>query len=527
MKPNILIRRFYIRHLAPILAIAGAFCLSTCSKSPPQPNILFVLADDHAAHAISAYGSVINKTPNIDRLANEGIRFANAFCTNSICAPSRAAFLTGTYNHVNGVMDNRARFDSSQVTFPMLLQQAGYQTAVIGKWHLKSEPAGFDYWNVLPGQGAYYNPDMIEMGERRRYQGYVTDVITDLVLDWLQRRNPEKPFCLLYQHKAPHRNWMPGPAHLSLYDDTNIPEPETLFDDYSTRSAAATEQEMTIATHLYGDYDLKLDTPGHADSNITRMWQNDLERMDESQRQAWHAAYGPKNATFEKAGLQGRPLTQWKYQRYIKDYLRTIASIDDNLGRVLDYLDQSGLAANTIVVYTSDQGFFLGDHGWFDKRFMYEESLRLPLIVRYPDNIRPSSINRDLVLNVDLAPTLLALAGAGPHAEMQGRSLEPLLQQQQPSDWRSAIYYRYVEYPAWHMVKKHYGVRTDRYKLIHFYDDIDAWEFFDLRRDPRELQNQIGNPAYAATIDSLKQVLAALQDELGDSGFLAEAGNPE
>jgi arylsulfatase A-like enzyme len=463
-----------------------------------RPNIIFVFTDDHASHAISAYESRINQTPNIDRLADEGMLFRNAFVTNSICAPSRAVILTGKHSHLNGIFTNRERFDSAQVTFPKLLQQAGYQTAIVGKWHLKSAPTGFDYWEVLPGQGDYYNPRFRTHGDTVRYTGYVTDIITDRALDWLQNgRDPEKPFMLMYQHKAPHRRWQPGPEHLTLYDDVTIPEPPTLFDDYEGRTSAAKTQEMTIAQHMY-DEDLKLVAP---------------PQLNEQQLERWNAAYEPKNEAFRQADLTGDELVRWKYQRYIKDYLRTVASVDDNLGRVLDYLDEAGMTENTVVIYSSDQGFYLGDHGWYDKRWMYEESLRMPFIVRWPGVVQPGSENSDLVQNLDFAETFLEMAGVDIPADMQGRSLVPLLEGRTPADWREAIYYHYWEYPAWHMVRRHYGVRTQRYKLIYYYE-IDEWELFDLQNDPEELRSVFADPDYAEIVAELKERLVQMRADL-------------
>lgn len=467
-----------------------------------RPNILFIMTDDHASHAMSCYGSKVNRTPNLDRIADEGMRFTNSFCTNSICAPCRAVILTGKYSHLNGLIDNRVTFDGSQQTFPKLLQKAGYQTAMIGKWHLKSDPTGFDYWNILPGQGDYYNPAMIEMGQRRKYTGYVTDVLTDHALGWLKARPGDKPFCLMFHHKAPHRNWQPGPKYLDLYEDVQIPEPPTLFDDYEGRGRAAKEQDMTIAKTMTMN-DLKL-TPAPAG-------------MTPEQKAAWDAAYGPRNEAFEEAKLEGRELVRWKYQRYMKDYLRCIASVDESVGRVLDYLDQSGLAANTIVIYTSDQGFYLGDHGWFDKRFMYEESLRMPLVVRYPKEIQPGSVNSDIVLNLDFGETFLDYAGASVPEDMQGRSLRPILQGRTPGDWRTSMYYHYYEFPAEHSVKRHYGVRTQRYKLIHFYNDIDEWELYDLQSDPDEMKNVFSDPQYADIVRELKAELKRLRAQYNDT----------
>jgi arylsulfatase A-like enzyme len=485
-------RREFLKALGSAAASAGAFSLlpgcagirQMMMAKSKRPNIIFIMTDDHAAGAMSCYGSKINKTPNLDRLAKEGMLFKNCFCTNSICAPSRAVILTGKYSHINGVVDNVVDFDGTQPTFPALLHQAGYQTALIGKWHLKSEPVGFDYWSILTasgGQGVYYNPTMDQMGKRKKIDGYVTDIITDIALDFLQNvRDRSKPFLMLYQHKAPHRHWEPGPKYQSLYDDVEIPEPQTFNDDYKTRCDAARLQEMTVEHHL-DQQDLKIAPP---------------------------------------QGLSGQALKKWKYQRYIKDYLRCIASVDENVGRLLDYLDRTGLAENTVVVYTSDQGFFLGDHGWFDKRFMYEESIRMPLLVRYPRQIKPGSTNSDIVLNLDFAPTLLDLAAVPIPADIQGRSFRPILDGGTPWDWRKSMYYHYYEYPGWHSVRRHYGIRTERYKLIHFYYDIDAWELYDLHKDPHELNNVYDNPAYAEVVKQLKAELLRLRKQYGDSDEL-------
>ncbi|GIW78249.1 MAG: hypothetical protein KatS3mg105_0056 [Gemmatales bacterium] len=485
-----------------VLYICSLVVLIVGSVRPGQaadkPNILFLFADDHAYQAISAYGSKINKTPNIDRLAKEGMLFENCFVTNSICGPSRACILTGKYSHLNGFYRNGNRFDGSQLTFPKLLQKAGYQTAIIGKWHLVSDPTGFDYWQILIGQGPYYNPPMIENGKRVNHVGYTTEIITDIALDWLKnKRDKNKPFLLMCQHKAPHRNWQPGPKYLTRYDDVTIPEPKTLFDDYKNRGTAAKTQDMTIRKTLTPD-DLKLVPP----KNLTP-----------EQRKAWDAAYGPKNEAFRKMKLTGDDLVRWKYQRYIKDYLRCIDAVDDNVGRVLKYLDDSGLAKNTVVMYSSDQGFYLGEHGWFDKRWMYEESLRTPFIVRWPNVVKAGSRNSAIVSNVDFAETFLDIAGVDIPDEMQGRSLVPLLKGTTPKDWRKSFYYHYYEYPGAHSVRKHYGVRTDRYKLIYFYN-LDEWELFDLQEDPNELNSVYGQPKYKKIEAQLKAELARLRKEL-------------
>jgi arylsulfatase A-like enzyme len=499
--------------LAPVVAlVAAAWAFPAAAADEPaegnRPNIVFVYCDDHAYQAISAYQSItpygldLNRTPNIDRLAKEGMRFDNCYVTNSICGPCRAVVQTGKYSHKNGFYCNGDRFDGSQQTFPKLLQKAGYQTAVIGKWHLGTHqvPQGFDYAEVLIGQGPYYNPPMLRNGQRVNHTGYTTDIITDLTLAWLkEKRDPNKPFMLMYQHKAPHRNWQPGPKHLNLYDDRTIPEPDTLFDDYKNRATPAKTQDMTIAETL-NPSDLKLVPP----RNLTP-----------EQRTKWDAAYGPKNEAFAEANLEGRELVRWKYQRYMKDYLRCIASVDENLGRVLKYLDETGLADNTVVIYTSDQSFYLGEHGWFDKRWIYEESLRTPLLVRWPGEIEPGSTNDQIVSNLDFAETFLDLAGADVPGDMQGASLVPLFRGKRPADWRKCFYYQYYEFPGAHDVRRHYGVCDGRFKLIHFYEpSVDEWELFDLHHDPKELCSVYGVEKYAADQARLKEQLARLQDEL-------------
>ncbi len=472
------------------------------------PNIVFIMADDHASQAIGCYGSRLNRTPHIDRIAREGVRFGNCFCTNGICAPSRAAILTGKYSHLNGVRDNAQTFDGSQETFPKLFQGAGYETALIGKWHLKSDPTGFDHWTILPDQGEYYNPDLIEMGRKKRVPGYVSDILTDMAVDHIDARaRSPRPFLLMLHHKAPHRNWQPAERHLTLYDNAQFPEPPTLFDDYATRCRAAFDQEMTIRDHMTLDSDLKLGPPP--------------DRLDETQKKAWEAAFGPKREAFKKAGLAGEALVRWKYRRYLQDYLGCVAAVDESVGRVLDCLDKSGLARNTLVIYTSDQGFFLGEHGWFDKRFMYEEALRMPLVMRLPGRLPAGTVNNDIITNVDFAPTFHDLAGLIKSPAMQGRSFLPLVTGRRVSGWPKSAYYHYYEFPAVHMVKRHYGVRTGRYKLIHFYYDIDAWELYDLAKDPHELRNVYADPAYAEVGRDLEAELARLQKLYGDSEELA------
>lgn len=504
--------------LFSIVAIAVMNCKERQAQETAEsrPNIIFIFTDDHALQAISAYGSVINQTPNIDRLADEGMIFRNSFCTNSICAPSRAVIQTGKHSHLNGVIDNREVFDSAQVTFPKLLRQGGYQTAMIGKWHLKSEPVGFDFWKVLPGQGNYYNPDFRTPDGMERIEGYVTDIVTDVSLEWLEKgRDKTKPFMLMTQQKAPHRPWQPGPKYLNMYDDVEIPEPSTLFDDYSNRASGAPLQEMEIDRHMRFSWDLKI-VPEPSDSVGYKVWQRRMKRYTPEQIGAWNAAYEPKNKAFKEANLEGKELVRWKYQRYIKDYLRCIASVDDNIGRLLDYLDESGLAENTIVIYSSDQGFYLGEHGWFDKRWMYEESLHMPLVVKWPGVTNPGSVNTDMVQNIDFAETFLDMAGLNIPVEMQGKSLVPLLQGNTPEDWRESIYYHYYEYPGAHMVQRHNGVRTDRYKLINYYQ-LGEKELFDLEADPKEMTSVYNDPEYAKIQTQLEQELERLRISYQDN----------
>jgi arylsulfatase A-like enzyme len=468
-----------------------------------RPNIVFILSDDHAAHALSAYrphlryGAQLIETPNLDRLAASGMLFANAFVTNSICAPARAAVLTGQYGHLSGVMTNREPLHPTHTTFPKLMRDAGYATALFGKWHLKAEPAGFDHYEILTGQGPYYNPPLHSATDTVRHTGYTPDVTTDRALAWLAARpDTAQPFLMLLHFNAPHRFWDPGPQQMAMLRDTVIAEPATFWDDGAGRAFRTRDPEMTIALDMV-PRDLKLEDP--------------LGLTPEQQAQ-WDAGYARENAALRAAGLTGDALTRWKYQRYITDYLRVVAGVDANVGRVMDALARSGLDEETIVIYTSDQGFFLGDHGWFDKRWMYEESLRTPLLVRWPGATRAGAVNRDLVMNLDLAETVLGMAGVAAPASMQGESLVPLLRGQTPSDWRDAIYYQYFEYPGWHMVRRHYGVRTSRYKLIHYYE-VDAWELFDLDRDPNEMRSLYGDAEYAPVVGELKTRLARLRSQ--------------
>ena len=487
---------------------------SAFAEAPKKrPNILFVFSDDHANHAISAYGSKINVTPNLDRIAKEGALFENSFCANSICGPSRACILTGKHSHKNGFLRNGNRFDGSQTTFPKLIQQVGYQTAIIGKWHLSSDPTGFDHWEVLPGQGSYYNPDFIQMdGSRKRYQGYCTDIITDNALSWLkEKRDPDRPFMLMCQHKAPHRNWSPPPRYYDLYRDTDVPEPETLFDDYSGRSKLLKQNEMSLKSHFYWGHDMKFKGDNlFPESFLTLRGNGEYRRMTTEQKAAWDKAYEPENQAFIKkmqAGeMSDEDVLRFKYQRYIKTYLGCVQAVDDSVGQLLDYLDESGLAENTVVIYSSDQGFYLGDKGWYDKRWMFEESLQMPFLIRWPAVIDQGVKSRALIQNIDYGPTFLDMAGAEIPAEMQGQSMVPMLERQgSPSaEWRDAIYYAYYENAAVHNVPVHDGVRTDRYKLM-FFPRGREWNLFDLEKDPEELKSVHDDPKYDDIFAGLQQ----------------------
>ncbi|TWU60042.1 Arylsulfatase [Rubripirellula tenax] len=478
-----------------------------------QPNILFVFSDDHAPQAIGAYGSKINQTPNLDRIANEGAIFRNSFCANSICGPSRACILTGKHSHKNGFLHNGNRFDGSQMTFPKLMQEAGYQTAIIGKWHLGTDPVGFDHWEVLPGQGSYYNPDFLQMdGKKKRYDGYCTDIITENTLKWLKEdRDPEKPFIMMCQHKAPHRNWSPPPRYYSLYNDVTIAEPDTLFDDWSGRSELLKQNEMSIANHLSWSHDMKFHGENYFPAHFSGAHNNgEYNRMTDAQKAAWDEAYEPQNQDFitrMKAGeYTDKQVIQWKYQRYIKDYLRCIQAVDDSVGSLLGYLDETGLAKDTIVIYSSDQGFYLGEHGWYDKRWMFEESLRMPFLVRWPGIIDAGVDSTAMIQNIDYGPTFLDVAGAQVPAEMQGRSMVELLKNQgKPSaNWRDAIYYAYYENAAVHNVPLHDGVRNDRYKLM-FFPRTREWNLFDLQTDPQEMTSVHKDPNYASILAGLQK----------------------
>jgi len=477
-----------------------------------RPNILFIMSDDHAAHAIGAYGSRVNETPNLDRLAAAGVRFDNCFCVNSICSPSRATILTGKYSHLNGVPVFN-RFDGSQPTVAKYLQKAGYHTGMIGKWHLGSEPTGFDEWKILPGQGVYFDPVFIDPSGRHVHKGYATDIITDLAIDFLKNRPPDKPFFLMCHHKAPHRPWEPDEKHRVLFEGRHIPEPPTLRDDYATRTDAIRECQQKVFDDLTRR-DLKLVPPAD---------------LSGPERLRWLAVKPTSVDTVTDGHLRtltGDALAAWKYQRYMQDYLACIQSVDDNVGRLLDWLDAHGLATNTVVIYTSDQGFFLGDHGLYDKRFMYEASLRMPFIVRWPGVIKPGTLATRLAINPDFAPTFMDIAGLPTPADMQGRSLVPLFKGTVPADWRTSFYYRYYHDPGDHNTRAHYGVRTDSHKLIYFWKK-DQWELYDLVKDPDELHNLAADPAHQELLAQLKTELYRLKKEVKDDDQFATEQPPQ
>jgi arylsulfatase A-like enzyme len=501
--------------LTGLIGVAATIMGCSHAEKPiaKQPNIIFIMADDHAYQAISAYGGSLAKlapTPNIDRIAAGGVRFNQCMVTNSLCGPSRAAILSGKYGHLNGFIDNTfgSKFDFSQQTFTKVLQQTGYETAVIGKLHLGGTPTGFDYYDILPDQGVYYNPSFINQSGKYQVEGYATEIITDKTIKWIDaEKDSRKPFMVMMWHKAPHRNWEPGPNELGMYEDVTFPEPPTLFDDYSGDRKAAVLNNMTIAHTMTMDRDLKMsDKPRFG--------------LNEKQLEKWNAVYGPIYEKYKKTNPTGDDLVRFKYQRYMRDYLACVAAVDKSVGKVLDYLKESGLDKNTIVVYSSDQGFYLGEHGWFDKRWMYKESLNTPLLISWPGVIKPGTVNNDMVSNLDFGETFLDIAGAKIPEDMQGRSMLPILKGQTPSDWRKAHYYHYYEHPSEHNVMRHYGITTDKYKLIHFYYDIDEWELYDLEKDPMEMKNVYKDPVYVDVKAELHQQLEELREKYKDNDSL-------
>jgi N-acetylglucosamine-6-sulfatase len=491
---------------------------------PKQPNILFIFSDDHSLQAITAYGKSRYakhfQTPNIDRLASQGALFVNSFCANSICGPSRACILTGKHSHINGFMDNDSKFDGSQPTFNKFLGAAGYDTAIIGKWHLVSNPVGFDHWEVLPSQGNYWNPDFIQMdGTKKRVEGYVTDIITDKSIEWLENReDKDKPFLLMSQHKAPHRNWMPAERHLTMFEGIDLPEPDSLFDDYSNRSEALKTQEMSIANHFYWGWDMFFhEAPPKEAGMLGGLPNTEYNRMNPTQQRSFDLVYGPRQQKFlddlAAGKLSEKDVIRWKYQRYIKNYLSTIRALDENIGRMLEYLDKTGLAENTIVIYSSDQSFFLGEKGWYDKRWMFEESLGMPFIMRWPGVVKPGIRPEALIQNIDYAPTFLEAAGLEIPEDIQGKSLIPILKNggKSPDDWRDAIYYFYTG-EATHHVPAHDGIRTDQHKLFYL-PRTKEWQLFDLIKDPQEMTSVHDDPQYAEILSTMKNRYQELRTE--------------
>lgn len=529
MLPSIHLKSFNQKVMQPtstkiLYPLAAAALLPACGTAkktePSKPlNIVYIMTDDHTRQMMSCYDNRHIQTPNLDRIAENGVIFRNAYVANSISAPSRACLLTGKHSHKNGKIDNLSAFDGNQQTVQQLLKQAGYQTAMIGKWHLDSEPTNFDHWEILPGQGSYYNPDFITPEGRVNRKGYVTDIITDLSIEWLENRDKEKPFVLFHHHKVAHRNWMSDIKHLPLYEDKTFELPANFYDDYAGREAAA-KQEMSIASAHDMDLvnDLKILHPD-IQTRLGKGYElGEYARLDSAQKVAWDAHYRPIIDEFMAADLTGKELAEWKFQRYMRDYAKTIQSLDENVGRLLDYLEQNGLLGNTLIIYTSDQGFYMGEHGWFDKRFMYEESFSTPLVMMFPKSLSAKHGNIDaLVQNIDFAPTMLDVAGVEIPEDIQGVSLVPLLKSQNtPADWRTSLYYHFYEYPGEHAVRRHYGVRTERYKLIRFYNDIEAWELFDLETDSMEMNNLYGKPGYEKITEEMHAELKRLQEKYDD-----------
>ena len=544
----------------PVVA-ASLMATNAIAQADKRPNILYIMSDDHAYQAISAYGSDVSRlapTPHIDRIAHEGIRFDRSFVENSLSSPSRACLITGLYSHQNGQQQLLEGIDSTRTFFSELLQQTGYQTAMMGKWHLMCRPKGFDRYHILNDQGTYFNPVFMSETSHGKYireEGYATDLITDHAIDFLEHRDTSRPFCLMVHHKAPHRSWFPDVKYLGMYDDVVFPLPATMWDDYSTRGSAAHTQKMQIDRDMELALDLKVDSLGRPVNRFNATIA-EYGRLNAEQRKAYEKYFGARYDRFQHDSLCGKELTEWKYQTYLRDYLSVIHSVDENVGRLLKYLDEHGLADNTIVVYASDQGFYLGEHGWFDKRFMYEESMRTPLVIRFPREIRAGSVSTEMVQNIDYAPTFLDYAGVKQPKEMTGRSLRKIFKHTTTNNkgthWRKSLYYHYYDYPAWHLARKHDGVRTERYKLIHFYGkggkravaenryqqqegtreynsyrwmaqsgyitddpDIDYYELYDLQEDPQEMHNIYGKPGTERITKRLMRLLKRYRKELG------------
>lgn len=518
-----------MKHLFPLGMFLSMFFVFSCSEKDQEvaqaPNIIYIMADDHAEQAISAYGHPVSQlapTPNIDRIAKEGALFKRNYCTNSLCGPSRAVVLTGLHSHINGFRMNGEQFDNNQRTFPKMLQKHNYTTALFGKWHIGGAPQGFDSWDILNDQGNYYNPEFIRESDSNdnKYDtiietGYATDLITEKALNFLKaNKDSGKPIMMMVHHKAPHRNWMPPLRYLHLFDSIQFPIPDSYYRHFEKQEASE-DQLQTIYNDMYEGHDLRMSKEYGSTELAHNPWTRDFTRMNEEQRAIWDAAYLPKNNAFHKANLSGKALAEWKFQRYMQDYLATIRAVDDGVGALLDYLDESGLAENTIVIYTTDQGFYLGENGWFDKRFMYEPSLAMPMVMRYPKGIKAGTVIEEMTQNLDFAPTFLDYAGVPIPEDFQGKSLKSLVENNSEGVFRDAIYYHYYDFPAFHMVKRHYGVRTDRYKLMHFYDDNDQWELYDLEKDPTEANNLYGDKQYAEVQSQLHARLKELQAQYG------------
>ena len=525
-------------HSIFLLLFIFTFSCTTNEQPKERPNILFIMSDDHAYQAISAYDERLIQTPNIDRIADEGIIFNNACVTNSICAPSRAVILTGKHSHLNGKIDNHSPFDTTQVTFPQLFKKAGYQTAMYGKLHFGNNPKGVDDFLILPGQGDYINPKFLGKDKDTVITGYVSDVITDLTLDWFKtKRDEDKPFLMMYLHKAPHRAWWPSPEKFAEFYEKKFPEPETLFDDYSGRGTAAKTAEMNLLTHMQYMHDSKvrpstMEEMGDVQPEIVYVrgdgtlmrpnasgFNRPFGRANEEQKKKYDVTLDKINKDFKEnwPSMNDKEKMQWKFQRYMQDYLATISSVDDNVGRVLDYLEESGLDKNTIVIYTSDQGFYLGEHGWFDKRFIYDESFKTPLMIRWPNEINPGTTSEEMVQNLDFAQTFLEAAMIDAPSDMQGESLMPLMKGDNDSWTRDAVYYHYYEYPSVHMAKRHYGIVNKEFKLVKFYYDVEEWELYDRLNDPNEMINVYSDPAYSEIVEDLKVELAELRVKYKDS----------
>jgi arylsulfatase A-like enzyme len=517
-------KNYHIRAWLVGLILLTLTCIGHAA-APSKPNIVFIFTDDHSLQTIGAYNARLSAfcrkqgvTPNIDRLAARGGLFVNSFCGNSLCSPSRAAILSGLHSHVNGVRTLSQPIREGVWTFPSALRDAGYQTAVIGKWHLAKTPTGTDYWRLLDGQGTYWHPEFSGPDGKEKRNGYATDIITDMSLDWLRQRDTTKPFMVMIQHKAPHRNWMPPPRYYSWLGKVTVPEPDTLFDDYSGRMSPAHNQKMEIDRTMVMKDDLKVLEPGK--------WVLEFNRMSESERAEWTAVFGPRNEAFFKAQLTGRELTRWKYQEYMKDYLRCIKAVDDGVGRVVEYLKEAGLEQNTVVIYASDQGFFNGEHGWFDKRWIYEESIHMPFIIRWPGVVKPGKRFTPFIQNIDYAPTFVEMAGGRIPDGLHGRSFVPILRGEKPADWRKSVYYHYYDFKGAHNVANHYGVRTERYTLAHYYE-TDEWELFDNKKDPKQLRSVYDEPGYAKTLQTVKGELNGLRARFQDTdGAVAPSPQP-